>query len=111
MLRSLGALQAFRRSVAGPALGAAVVGFCLNTAAFPRSVRGSLDATATALVALPERAAPRNACAAALDAIPGDSDDALDPVALRKQMDGLQIAIATIHDEVTAQYFSVETTR
>lgn len=106
VLRSLSALQMFRRSTRGPVEGPAVVRFCLTDEHFPRSVAFCLAEVEHCLGwiegAIPLKGATDDARAE----LAGAYDQALDGDALHQLADALQVHIARLHDEISAGYFA-----
>jgi uncharacterized alpha-E superfamily protein len=107
VLRSLSALQMFRRATRGPVEGPAVVRFCLTDTAFPRSVAFCLARVEECLMRI-DGATPvigatygaRHELAVAVD------DGDLDGDTLHDLADRVQLQIAQLHDTLAAAYFS-----
>ena len=106
VLRSLGAYQAFQRATRAPISGQAVMGFVLHDQTFPRSVAANLRRITGAVGSLPpapEVVAAAERAEAELAAVDLHS---LDGKSLDEAMDGVQIALASIHRCIVAAYFS-----
>lgn len=105
VLRSLSALQMYRRATRGPIDGPTVVRFCLTNPRFPRSVEFCLDSVDHCLAHL-EGATPLIGVADAARAELGAAHLAtLDGAALHELADRLQEHIAGIHSVIAATYF------
>ncbi len=108
VLRSLSALQMFRRATRGPVDGAAVVRFCLTNDRFPRSVAFCLAEVENCLGQIdPAHALGDVTSEARLDLDVARTDD-LDGDALHRLADDLQRHIGTLHDRISATYFAAQ---
>jgi uncharacterized alpha-E superfamily protein len=113
VLRSLGALQMFRR-VAGPMVsGPATLGFLLRDLQFPRSVERCLVEISRALLELCRHDEPM-ASSAEVQQLLERADfgtlgaDRASAAALHEYADGLQLGLGRLHELLVSTYFQME---
>ncbi len=104
VLRSLCGLQAYHRQVRAPIDGRLTVDFLLRDPDFPGSIRHCLGEIEQVLGELPRAEAPLAAARAASRTLEDVAGSPLDR--LHDGLDGVQLALAAVHDQVTATYFS-----
>jgi uncharacterized alpha-E superfamily protein len=105
VLRTISALQMFHRTTRAAVEGPSTVRFLLGDDRFPRSVAFSMAEVRRCLGDLPQVAGVVAACDAALAQLGGLEVSELRAEALHDAMDGLQVAIAAVHDAIAATYF------
>lgn len=108
-LRSVSALQAFRRSGLA-ATPEAQVAFLLHDAKCPRSVESCLTETGRWLLEIPGHVEAMGRCAATQTLLGQASPDALVQDGLHQFSDELQRAIAEVHQAIDATWFSAKVT-
>ena len=106
VLRSLSALQMFRRATRGPVDGGAVVHFCLTDPHFPRSVEFCLAQVEHCLRRIPGATPVTGATDEARRELAAAPYAALDGDALHQLADILQLEIGQIHDRIVSAYFA-----
>ena len=104
VLRSLSALQMFRRSKRVPVSGEAVVAFLLFDERFPRALLSCLLNARRSVDALPQAATVSAAIDTAAVLLRA-SAEAVEIIDLHDLMDRLQSAIGEVHDAVADAYF------
>ena len=106
VLRSLSALQMFRRATRGPVEGAAVVRFCLTDPHFPRSVEFCLAEVEHCLGRIEGSTSLAGATDEARRELAAVHYASLDGEALHQLADTLQLEIGQLHDRLAAAYFA-----
>ena len=106
VLRSLSALQMFRRATRGPVEGGAVVRFCLTDPHFPRSVEFCLAEVEHCLGRIEGSTSMAGATDEARRELAAAHYAALDGEALHELADTLQLEIGQLHDRLAAAYFA-----
>jgi uncharacterized alpha-E superfamily protein len=104
MLSSLSARQMFHRSTREPVNGPGVVRFLLMDRAFPRSVAGCLARVAAGLANLPRGDEILPAVEAAEAELRLIDPSEIDGKSLDHAMDGLQLAIGGVHEQLAVTY-------
>ena len=104
VLSSLSARQMYHRTTRAPVDGPTVVRFLLTDEAFPRSVASCLTRLAGGLRQLPHGSRVLPAVDAAETELAGIDPSELDGKSLDHAMDGLQLALGAIHDEIVSTY-------
>ena len=104
VLASLSALQMYHRSTREPVAGPAVVRFLLTDRAFPRSVAACLARVAAGLGALPRGEEVLPAVRAAEVELGLVDPTETDGKTLDDAMDGLQLSLAAVHDQLAVTY-------
>jgi uncharacterized alpha-E superfamily protein len=107
VLKSLSAYEMYRRHVSVQIRPASVVDFLLKDAHFPRTVQFCLDRLEGGLSELPRQADPIRALRVAQRRLAGMRFEGLSPAVRHEYMDAIQMDLARIHDEISAQYFGV----
>lgn len=107
-LRSVSALQAFRRSGLA-ATPESMIGFLLRDPKCPRSVEACLVETGRWLLEIPGHVEPMARCAIAQAELHRADPDHLVDAALHDFTDGLQSAIGRTHEAITATWFEAVT--
>lgn len=103
VLRTLSGLEAYYRRGLAPVSGHATVDFLLCDPDFPGSIRYCLDGVLTVLAGLPHADAGRTAAHATLRTLDRLVTAPLDR--LHAGLEGLQVAIAALHEQIEASYF------
>jgi uncharacterized alpha-E superfamily protein len=103
VLRTLSGLEAYYRRGLAPVSGHATVHFLLCDPDFPGSIRYCLDGVLTVLAGLPHADAGRTATHATLRTLDRVVAAPLD--GLHAGLEGLQVAIAALHEQIEASYF------
>jgi uncharacterized alpha-E superfamily protein len=104
VLRSLSALQMYRRAVRRPIEGPAVVRFLLEHDRFPRAVRALLREIRRALGELPDPSQLFDEVDAVDAAVRGSTSDDFDGAALDEAMESLQDALAQLDRRIHERY-------
>ena len=104
VLRSLSALQPYHSRVRAPIDGRLTVDFLLRDPDFPGSIRHCLGEIEQVLADLPRAEAPLAAARAASRTLEDVAGSPLDR--LHDGLDDVQVALASVHEEVAATYFS-----
>jgi uncharacterized alpha-E superfamily protein len=104
VLRSLSALQMYRRAVRRPIEGPAVVRFLLEHDRFPRAVRALLREIRRALGELPDPSQLYDEVDAVDAAVRGSTSEDFDGAALDEAMESLQDALAQLDRRIHERY-------
>lgn len=107
-LRSLSALQMFRRTAGSTVTGPAALRFLLRDQQFPRSVERCLIQVSNALLELCRHNDPMAVCAEVQQLLEEAELDGLGATALHDYADRLQQGLGRVHDLLVATYFQME---
>jgi uncharacterized alpha-E superfamily protein len=107
VLRSLSALQMYRRAIRRPIEGAAVVRFLLEHDRFPRAVRALLREIRRALGELPDPGTLYDEVDSVDATLRGSTADDIDGARLDDAMESLQVALAQLDRRIHERYMRI----